>query len=307
MIRPRLRIPRAGSLLRRRPAIQAPLQFHPYHTVPVLQQFRNVEEGVPGLLSPEGFQMAWTEYIEFVLNKLNNLTAQTEFEEKEVHQIVKETARQPSQAPTFNYASMAYNHNFFFENLARLQPAEEGRPVEEVGLLPVAMPAKIKNDIELKFGSVETLRREMIATADAMFGPGYVWLVKPVRSSAFRILPTYLAGTPFTAGHWRRQGLDMNVHGFGAAPQGYSVDDSALQYVNRQQVGAGNSDVGRFDNRANAPGATEVIPLLCVSTWQHVYLRDWGVAGKRQYLEAWWDCIDWNKVDSLSHQNVSFK
>lgn len=229
---------------------------------------------------------------------------------------MKETARQPGQAPTFNYASMAYNHNFFFEHLARLAPAEEGRPAEEVGLLPVAMPARLQHDIELKFGSIETLRREMIATADAMFGPGYVWLVKPARSNNFRILPTYLAGTPFTAGHWRRQGLDMNVHGFGAPaapaapgglPPGYTADDVAVQYINRQQVGAGNSDVGRFDARAAAPGATEVIPLLCVSTWPHVYLRDWGVAGKRQYLEAWWDCIDWTKVNGLASQTIKMK
>lgn len=76
MLRPRLRIPRCSSLLRR-PATQMPFRFRPYHTIPTLPQFKNPDEGVPGLLSPEGFHLAWTEYMEFVINKLNGLTSGT--------------------------------------------------------------------------------------------------------------------------------------------------------------------------------------------------------------------------------------
>jgi Fe-Mn family superoxide dismutase len=32
-------------------------------------------EGVPGLLSPAGFDMAWTQYQSLMLEKLSNLTA----------------------------------------------------------------------------------------------------------------------------------------------------------------------------------------------------------------------------------------
>lgn len=223
---------------------------------------------------------------------------------------MKETARQPGQAPTFNYASMAYNHHFFFLQLARLRPAEAGRPVEEVGLAPVAMPSGLRHELARQFGTTETLRREMIATADAMFGPGFVWLVKLARSRDYRVLPTYLAGTPFVAAHWRRQGLDLNTRGLEPAPgaDGYSVDEAARQFLERGQVGAGaGPDVGRFDRDAPTPGGTEVIPLLCLSTWQHVYLRDWGVANKRAYMEAWWDCVDWRKVEALALGSADVK
>ena len=44
------------------------------------------------------------------------------------------------------------------------------------------------------------------------------------------------------------------------------------------------------------PGGIDVVPMLCVNTWQHAYLADWGILQKKQYLEAWWDHIDWNVV-----------
>lgn len=191
--------------------------------------------------------------------------------------------------------------------LARLAPAVEGGRAEEVGLAPVPIPKKLLHDLNLQYGSIETLRREMIVTADAMFGPGFVWLVKVGRSAQFRVLPTYLAGTPFVAAHWRRQGLDMNSRGLMPTPAGYSADGAARGYLERAQVGAGAAEFGRFDRDAATPGGTEVIPLLCLSTWQHVYLRDWGVANKRQFMEAWWDCIDWRKVETLAFGSAELK
>lgn len=46
-----------------------------------------------------------------------------------------------------------------------------------------------------------------------------------------------------------------------------------------------------------APGGVELEVLLGVSTWEHVWLLDHGVGGKRRYLEALWDRIDWEVVD----------
>ena len=39
---------------------------------PLAHDFRN---GVPGLLSPEGFDIAWTQYMTLMMEKLNALTA----------------------------------------------------------------------------------------------------------------------------------------------------------------------------------------------------------------------------------------
>jgi len=52
---------------------------------------------------------------------------------------------------------------------------------------------------------------------------------------------------------------------------------------------AQGGDVRRF-------GGAEITPVLCVSTWEHAFLHDFGVGGKRRYLEAWWEAVDWEVV-----------
>lgn len=74
--------------------------------------------------------MAWTQYMQFTLEKLNQQTAGTEFADQEPLTILKATAREPQLAAVFNYASMAHNNAFFFEGLANTkneEQAEEGK------------------------------------------------------------------------------------------------------------------------------------------------------------------------------------
>jgi Fe-Mn family superoxide dismutase len=47
-----------------------------------------------------------------------------------------------------------------------------------------------------------------------------------------------------------------------------------------------------------APGAINAWPILCVNTWQHVWMMDYGIAGKEEYLERWWDRVNWESVHS---------
>jgi len=58
--------------------------------------------------------------------------------------------------------------------------------------------------------------------------------------------------------------------------------------------GHGNDDGAGGDARRF--GGADVVPVLCVNTWEHAWMVDWGVAGKRKFLEAWWDRIDWEQV-----------
>ena len=180
------------------------------------------------------------------------------------------TAREPNQAPIFNYASMAHNNHFFFQGI---HPS--GTP----------MPDTLRQELEACFSSIDTLKREFVVTASAMFGPGFVWLVK-CGPGDFRVLPTYLAGSPYPGAHWRAQPVDMNTAG---------NDGSAGSYFRNQLFGA--------KKRAGdlPPGGIEVEPLLCLNTWEHAWLLDWGVGnggrgGKAAYAEAWWEVIDWEKI-----------
>lgn len=194
------------------------------------------------------------------------------------------TAREPSQAAIFNYASMAHNTHFFFTGL---KSTDENVPV----------PTELRNQLLHSFGSMETLQREMILTAAAMFGPGFVWLVKNHTTKSYRVLATYLAGSPYREAHWRRQGTDMNTN---EGPSSMERTGVSAEYLARANLAAGNG-YGTQWSKATAPGGIEVMPVLCVSTWEHVWLRDYGVGaggrgGKRMFLENWWNAIDWNKA-----------
>ncbi|KAI1804129.1 hypothetical protein F4811DRAFT_300045 [Daldinia bambusicola] len=69
MLRPRLRIPRASRLWR-----PAAVWTRPLHSVPTLEGVE-ASEGIPGLLSDGGFDFAWTQYQDLVIQRLNALTA----------------------------------------------------------------------------------------------------------------------------------------------------------------------------------------------------------------------------------------
>lgn len=46
-----------------------------------------------------------------------------------------------------------------------------------------------------------------------------------------------------------------------------------------------------------APGGANVEVCLGVNVWQHVWLRDYGFGGKKEFLERWWDSVDWKVVE----------
>lgn len=143
----------------------------------------------------------------------------------------------------------------------------------------------LRHAINRNFSSFDTLRETFLATADAMFGPGFVWLVQTndVSDRPLRILNTYIAGTPLSGAHYRRQSQDLNAQN----PDTYQQLNSAGSF----------GPAAKIVKKDRKPlGGVDVVPLLCVNTWQHVYLHDYGVTGKMKYLEAWWDKINWNVV-----------
>jgi Fe-Mn family superoxide dismutase len=183
---------------------------------------------------------------------------------------------------------MIHNNHFFFKHLSPK---------------PVKMPEVLRGHLEKSFGSIETLRREMIFTAASMFGPGFVWLVKtsqPGLPVAFRVLATYAAGSPYPAAHWRRQSVDMNTAVGATTDAGI---EAGKTYLENTAYGAGKKIGNPATERLNfAPGGTDLVPVLCLNTWEHVWLWDYGFGagqaggGKLEYAERWWNLIDWERV-----------
>lgn len=115
-----------------------------------------------------------------------------------------------------------------------------------------------------------------------MFGPGFVWLGKNLeREGLLQIFCTYNAGSPYPAAYARRQPVDMATQ--------------------TQETPMGNQHAGSMgahskNSNALAPGGLNVHPVLCVNTWEHVWMMDYGIAGKDEYLERWWDRVNWDAV-----------
>lgn len=198
---------------------------------------------------------------------------------------------------------MAHNNHFFFSGLSKTGGNDKSEHMSD----------DLKEHLERSFGSLESLRRELVMTADAMFGPGFVWLVQQMDGPGavarpFKVLTTYQAGSPYPSAHWRSQGVDMNNHG--GAREGGAV---VKEYFDRQNVAnlrepihgsAGASDLHSRLNRI-PPGGTNVVPVLCVNTWEHVWMWDYGVGGKADFVQNWWNIIDWGRVQALSRMDTS--
>ncbi|KAL8787829.1 MAG: hypothetical protein Q9213_002016 [Squamulea squamosa] len=300
------------------------------HEVPVLTHNATLrKEGLRDVLSSEGYDIAWTRYQQFLVDKLNQLTVQTKDENTKTKDLLIKYARDPNHAALFNYASAAHNNHFFFESLT---PE------------PTSIPKPLLSHINSSFSSLSSLRSHFLATADSMFGPGYVWLVKRTQQSfndqmKLSILATYNAGSPYPGAHFRLQPVDMNTAATGVTadmnPTEYArmmrgeegtnqMDDRLKVY--KKGYGTGNPNtppppfMASFSGTAGsfgaysattqntylhphlrrAPGGALIEVLLGVSTWEHVWLRDWGITGKRKFLEAWWEKVDWEKVFARS-------
>jgi Fe-Mn family superoxide dismutase len=176
---------------------------------------------------------------------------------------------------------MAHNNAFFFNGLSPNK---------------TTMPQVLKQKLEESFSSIDTLQREMILTASAMFGPGFVWLVQ-AKDGSFSLLTTYLAGSPYPQAHYRQQPVDMNTE-----------DRSVSEVLRRKLREPPVNSVGAHGARSQTPlppGAADIKPVLCINTWEHVYLQDYGVGafgvgGKKAYAESWWHTIDWDVVAANS-------
>lgn len=168
---------------------------------------------------------------------------------------------------------------------------------------PAPMPKEMAMYIEKSFSSLESLRSTFIATANGMFGPGFVWLMKKP-SNELAILTTYIAGTPYPKAHYRRQPVDTNNITTNILPTAspflvHKQTEGIKTLLKDQASYAGFAGAFGHESR-NAPhwlvGDADLQPLLAVSTWEHTFLPDWGAWGKRDFLEKWWEKIDWERI-----------
>ena len=142
-------------------------------------------------------------------------------------------------------------------------------------------------EVHKSFDSIIHLRNDLLETAFAMFGNGYVWLVRERSTGKLSVLPTYNAGSPLPEAHHRQQSRDMSTNSWSGL-----LSDRLTKVQNT---------VGSFGRHSQFPGDTYpdaliADPLLCVSCWQHMWVGGYGLLAKETYLGNWWLRIDWSVV-----------
>ncbi|KAL9632900.1 MAG: hypothetical protein Q9164_005024, partial [Protoblastenia rupestris] len=162
---------------------------------------------------------------------------------------------------------------------------------------PQPLSRLLQTRLSNSFSSIDSFKKQFLATALSMFGPGFVWLIRNPSSRTnlsstdmgnaandpeFTILCTYIAGSPLPGAHSRAQSYDMNT-------------ENELS----MRAGAIGPYSGTRDSKI-APGRIDRAEVcLGVCTWEHCWNHDFGVTqeGKRRYLEAWWESVDWGVVE----------
>ena len=252
-------------------------------------------------MTPRAFGQTWRVYQQGLVDKINQATANTEWAHTSPKEIHIAMSRQPDRAALYNVAAMAHFNHFFFESLrpdeSRIEKDSSG---EEHTVNARDIPDNLLRDIEQSFdGSIDNLRNAMLDHANAIFGNGFVWLVKyPVvsaginNSSGLKILCTYNAGSPYSEAYKMRQGVDRTV---GGDPVRYAQED---QMYGRARQSYGQPFAGQNRNAFSAPNGLQATPLLCINVWEHMWVLDYGLSpvAKETYTKAWWQTINWDVV-----------
>ncbi|MDR1225324.1 MAG: superoxide dismutase [Prevotellaceae bacterium] len=98
-------------------------------------------------------------HLQTYVNNLNNLIPGTPYENMSLEDIIKQ-----SEGPVFNNAAQVWNHNVFFQQFsAKPQAAPTGALLEA---------------ISKSFGSFDAFKDQYTKACTALFGSGWVWLVK---------------------------------------------------------------------------------------------------------------------------------
>lgn len=110
------------------------------------------------------------------VTNLNNLVKGTEFEKAGLYEILMK-----SSGGIFNNAAQVYNHDFYWDCIARKSE------------MSAELKARLEKDIP-------NFKEEFLKAATTLFGSGWAWLVYNPGADKLEIVQTSNAATPPTAG-----------------------------------------------------------------------------------------------------------
>ena len=171
------------------------------------------------------------------------------------------------------------------------------------------------------FGSLVEFKTLLINSNLALAGDGFTWLVarrqldkrtshndmanSDIEYDKLFILNTYNAGTPFnfsTSGIMNELNNQYTNLEKQRAKEAGKVDgsDVAAKHTRTKFI---------YETQQKGFSGKEVsyIPLLAIDASPKTWLTDYGVFGKREYLERIWDSIEWRIVESRLPQRTKIQ
>ncbi|CAG8679559.1 15415_t:CDS:2, partial [Cetraspora pellucida] len=239
-----------------------------------------IDNGIQPLFTEKSLKEL-IDYQSTLVDNLNKLTSDTEFSDYTIYEIITKTAQEPSKALIFNYASQAWNNDFFLQGLT---------PKGETSL-----ETFFHERIKQTFGSISDFKTH-IWHWDYLVPDGHGKLVE-TEFKQFRVVNTYNAGT--TLDITRLQEKDPNNHptSFLSSPFLTTSSEMSSQFA---QNASSSKPVPPPSIALNLvdppPHKSKFTPLLCLNVWEHAYLKDFGIHGKDTYIDRFWECVDWTVV-----------
>ncbi len=185
----------AGSVVLAADSFVFPRIAHADAAVPfVLPPLPYAENALEPYISSETLSYHYGKHHAAYVKNLNTLIKGTEFEKEPLETIVMKAS-----GGIFNNAAQTWNHTFYWHSL---KPKGGGEPT---GVLADA--------IRSAFGSVENFKKSFSEKAAALFGSGWVWLVKN-KDDHLTIESTGNAGNPLTAGQMPLLTCDVWEHAY---------------------------------------------------------------------------------------------
>lgn len=145
-------------------------------------------------ISPETLEFHYGKHHQAYVTNLNNLTKGTEWEGKELDELIKRT-----DGGIFNNAAQVWNHSFYWHSL---KPNGGGDPT-----------GKVLEAITAQFGSLSAFKEQFTKAAIGQFGSGWAWLVKDPTGKLI-IEATGNAGNPMREGKTPLLTCDVWEHAY---------------------------------------------------------------------------------------------
>lgn len=156
------------------------------------------ENSLEPVISAKALHFHYRKHHKGYIDTLNRLVSGTAFAEMSLKQLVCSVAAQPELSVIFESAAQPWNHEFYWHSL---RPKGGGTP-----------PLALRSLIEASFGSLESLKEELIRAATSQFGSVWVWLV--MDGDALKVIRTSNADNPLIANLKPLPAIDVWEHAY---------------------------------------------------------------------------------------------